>query len=88
MNEFLSFRKMITPAVIQVIFWLMTLVAVIAGLVQIFSGDGVWQGLLMIVLGPLVVRIYCELLIVIFSINRTLIETRDLLRDGKISSEE
>ncbi|MFP4352669.1 MAG: DUF4282 domain-containing protein [Puniceicoccaceae bacterium] len=80
MEDYLKFRKMITPLIIQIVFWIGVVVAVIAGLVQIFGGESALSGLLTILVGPIVVRIYCELLIVIFSINDTLRETRDLLR--------
>jgi len=80
MEDFLKFRKMLTPLIIQIVFWIGVVVAVISGLVQMFSGESFLYGLVMILIGPIIVRIYCELLIVIFSINDTLRETRDLLR--------
>jgi hypothetical protein len=43
---------------------------VIAGIVALASGSV--MGLLVVIVGPLVVRIYCELLIVVFRINDTL----------------
>jgi hypothetical protein len=62
---------MVTPVIIQVLFWLGVAVSVVAGLLEI--GESPLGGLLLIVLGPLVVRLYCELLIVVFRIH-------DLLR--------
>ena len=84
MNEFLSFRKMITPLLIQVIFWIGVGLCVIAGLIGIVRGAGadfgggtlVLEGLLTLILGPLFVRIYCELLIVIFRIHEDLVAIR------------
>lgn len=67
MNEYLTFRRMITPVFIQVIFWIAVVAIVIAGIVQL--GQGAVEGILVILLGPLVARIYAELLIVIFRIN-------------------
>ena len=67
-GEYVSFRRMVTPALIQVIFWIVVAFVVLGGLVTIASGAPV-QGLLLIVLGPLFVRVYAELLIVIFRIN-------------------
>lgn len=75
MEDFLKFRKFITPVAIQVIFWLGVAVTLIAGIVAI--GAGKVQGLLMIIFGPIVVRIYCELLMVVFRIYDTLVEVRD-----------
>ena len=85
MKEFLSFRRMITPSIIQIIFWIGVVVSIIAGLVGIGagfaggSGNGgalVLNGLLTLLIGPIIVRIYCELLIVIFRINDTLTDIR------------
>jgi hypothetical protein len=67
MNEYLTFRRMITPVFIQVIFWIAVAAIVIAGIVQL--SEGATEGILVILLGPLVARIYAELLIVIFRIN-------------------
>ncbi|HUT94006.1 MAG TPA: hypothetical protein VMY37_31370 [Thermoguttaceae bacterium] len=59
---------MITPIIIQVLFWLGILVAVIAALVSMFT-QSFFVGLLMLILGPILVWVYCELLIVIFKIH-------------------
>ena len=87
MQDYLTFRKMITPLVIQIVFWLLAGLCVLAGLLAMMAGANaargggylVIQGLLTIFVGPLIVRIYCELLIVIFSINDTLLDTKKLL---------
>jgi hypothetical protein len=69
--EFFSFRRMITPVLIQVIFWLGVAISVIGG-IGLIAGDRPGLGILWIVIGPLVVRVYCELLIVIFRIHDSL----------------
>ena len=78
-SDFLSFRKMITPIIIQIIFWIGVAVSVITGLGTIIAGIGdyggglaVLGGLATIIFGPIVVRIYCELLILFFRMNETL----------------
>jgi len=74
MNDFLAFRKMITPMVIQVLFWIGAVSVVIGALVMLVGGivkGGVGMalgGLLYLFLGPLMVRIYCEVVIVLFRI--------------------
>jgi Domain of unknown function (DUF4282) len=68
LGEYLSFRRMITPVFIQVIFWIFAGIAVLGGLAALVSGEAL-SGLLLIVLGPLFARIYAEILIVIFRIN-------------------
>ena len=70
MGDFLRFETMITPVVIQVIFWIAVVVAVIVGIVSLTQGGwSVLVGFLIIILGPLGARIYCEILIVFFRIN-------------------
>ena len=90
MDDFLKFRKMITPAIIQILFWVGVAGSVIAGLVimgtsfnSYYGGVGVFlSGLLMtLVFGPVVVRIYCELLILFFRMNETLTDIKNELAD-------
>lgn len=84
-SDFLSFRRMITPLIIQILFWIGVIVSVIAGLIMIVSGTSsdyggggeVLIGLLVIAIGPFVVRIWCELLILFFRMNETLTEIRN-----------
>lgn len=89
MEDFLKFKRMLTPVIIQILFWVGLGVVVLAGLAMMFAGISaqkggggmVFAGLLMILLGPIFWRVYCELLIVIFSINDTLTEMRDALKE-------
>ncbi len=90
MEDFLSFRKMITPLIIKVLFWVGVAISVIVGLVFVVSsftargGGGLFlYGLLVIVLGPVVTRIYCEILILFFRMHDSLNEIKDLLAKKK-----
>ncbi len=69
MNDFLSFNKLITPVFIHAIYWIGVLAAIIVGLGILLGGGSVLKALLMILLGPILVRIGCEMLIVLFRIN-------------------
>jgi hypothetical protein len=70
MGDFLKFETMITPFVIQAIFWIAVVISIIAGIVQIIAGGmGIVTGLLTIILGPLAARIYCEIVILFFRMN-------------------
>jgi hypothetical protein len=103
MRGFVGFRKMMTPRLIQFIFWFGVVVCELLGLLFILGGistmndynsvDGSGGGLLalvlyvlfalfLMVLGPIFVRIFCELVMVVFRINETLAEIRDLLDQG------
>ena len=77
MGEFLAFRKFVTPMVIVVLFWLGVISQVITGLVMMFNGSYfILLGLIWMVVGPLLVRIYCELLILFFRIYDELVAIR------------
>ena len=52
---------------------------VLFGLALLFRGGGqAFLGLVWIVFGPLVARIYCEILIVVFRMNETLTDIRNV----------
>jgi len=79
-KDFFSFDKMITPLLINIFFWIGIAVSLLTGLGIIVSGLAspfgggamVFTGLMILVLGPLAARVYCELLIVIFKIHDSL----------------
>jgi uncharacterized membrane protein len=85
MSDFWAFRTMITPVIIQILFWIGTILCLIIGAIMIIYGAShfegsqanyLWKGALLFVLGPLGVRVYCEILIVFFRINETLTEIK------------
>ena len=70
MGDFLRFETMITPVVIEVIFWIAVVITIIAGIITMTHGGwSVLGGFLILILGPLAARIYCEILIIFFRIN-------------------
>ncbi len=80
MGAYLTFKKMITPLVIEIFFWILSVVAIIMGVIAIASGQGVngaITGLVLIFLGPLMIRIWCELIILLFRVYDVLCEIRD-----------
>ena len=80
MADFVAFRRMITPTLIKIVYWILTAVVVIAGFIGIIAGDSAgarFGGLLTLVLGPLGVRIYAEILILIFRMNETLTDIKN-----------
>lgn len=87
MRDFISFRRMVTPVIIQVFFWVGAVGSVVAGLTLIFGGgtaemsqaEAIGAGLLTLVVGPLAIRLYAELLIVVFRINETLTDISEQL---------
>jgi hypothetical protein len=80
MTDFLSFKRMLTPAFIQVIFWLGVAFCVIGGIWMItnaFMPGQELMGVLLLLLGPIVVRVNCEIIIILFRINENLTEIRN-----------
>jgi hypothetical protein len=83
-KDWLSFDKMIAPVIIKILFWVGCIGFVIFGIVTIIGAFGkygsAWSflgGLLIIVLGPIMVRVWCEILIVIFKIHDSLVEIKN-----------
>ena len=66
--EYLTFQKFITPIIIQIIFWIAVLFIVVGGIVAITQGNA-GQGILIILFGPIIARVYAELLMVLFNIE-------------------
>ncbi|WP_347862261.1 DUF4282 domain-containing protein [Salimicrobium sp. PL1-032A] len=91
MKNFLNFNKMITPSIIKIIFYIGVVITVLVGIGMIASGmDSVYgggfqvfSGMLFILIGPLIIRVYCELLIVMFKMHESLHEI-----NNKLSSNE
>ena len=89
MGKFFKFEKMVTPIIIQIIFWLGFLGSIVAGFFMIgfgiISSSGsffnVLIGILSLFLGPIIIRIYCEMLIVVFKMQQSLMSIRDLLAE-------
>lgn len=82
MEEYLSFRKMVTPVVIQILFWILAGLVILGGVLYFILSlaSGRIEAILMTMAGVVIVvplyilfiRIYCEVLIVIFRMNDTL----------------
>jgi hypothetical protein len=80
MVDFLLFRKMLTPILLQFLFWISVVVLVVAGIVNIYH-HAIVHGLQIIILGPIVVRIFCEFLIIFFKMNDTLLAIKNAVQE-------
>ena len=67
-HDYLTFKKMIAPLILQGLFWLGVVICVLGGLASILQGQFL-AGLGIILIGPLLVRVYVELFMVMFKIN-------------------
>lgn len=75
MQDYLAFRKMITPAFIQIIFWIGVVAIIVSGLLAM--DQSILMGVLGLLVGLLVWRIYCELMLILFKIHERLGEISD-----------
>lgn len=84
--DFLMFRRMMIPILIRILFIVVLLVCAIGFLVSLLTLQ--WgAALAFLIVGPLVARIYGELIILLFVMNdtltdirRTMLEVRDIER--------
>ena len=85
-SRFLSFDIMITPAIMKVIYVIVSVVIFFASFVMmigILGGFiGFLSGLLMALFSLVFWRVTCEQMLLFFTINRTLREIRDDARKG------
>lgn len=74
-RNILFFDSMLTPKIITGVYWLLLVSVIVSGLGAVFSGEGFsgfMMGIVIIVVGSVLARIWCELLIVLFKINDNL----------------
>ena len=76
MRDFFAFRRMITPTIIEIVFWIGLAATAFIGLALLIAGNSAAErlfGLFYLLLGPLAVRVFCEILIVFFKMHETLL---------------
>lgn len=77
-TDYFYFDKMITPKLINILYWILLLANVGFGFHTMFNGfygfsfGNFLKGLAFILIGAVLVRLWCELMIVIFKINDNL----------------
>ena len=69
MKAFLNYEYMITPGILKILSYIGAAIAIIIGLVTAFTADLI-GGLSIAIGGPIVLRIYAELMLVIFEIHK------------------
>lgn len=79
MKDILFFETMLTPKIITFVYWLLLCTVIISGFSAMFVGYGssFMMGAGIIVGGVIGVRIFCELLIVLFKINENIKKIAD-----------
>lgn len=86
MKDVLFFDRMLTPNIITFVYWLGLIAVVISSLGMMtgiggMEGGGFIQGVITLVVGVVAVRIWCELLIVMFKIHENLRSLVDIKRN-------
>ena len=87
-KDFLSFKTMITLQIIQIVYVVVAILITIGGLAAMFGGgggyggygagipffpvSGFFGGLIILIVGNIGWRMWCELIIVFFRMNKTL----------------
>ncbi len=69
MKKFFFFDSMVSPKIITALYWILLLLMLSVGLDSIFAEGKILKGLGYIIGGSLFIRVFCEILIVIFKIN-------------------
>lgn len=84
---------MITPVIIKILYVLGLVIVVLAGLAGIINGinnsyyggaEKILGGILLIIFGPLLIRVYAEIVLLAFKINQTLTEIRNTMPNNEI----
>jgi hypothetical protein len=73
MGEYLSFRKHYTPTIIHVLFWVLLVANTLEAL---FNGHDFLGAVFTLFVGPVLIRVACELILILFEINDSLIALR------------
>jgi len=75
MKDFLNYKYMITPGILKLLSYIAMVGCVIAGIFTAFVEP--MSGIAMIILGPILARIYTELMLVMFEIHNELKSLND-----------
>jgi hypothetical protein len=74
MGEYLSFRKHYTPGIIHVLFWVLLFANTMDAF---FGGHDFWGAAFTLLVGPVLIRVVCELILILFEINDSLTAMRN-----------
>jgi hypothetical protein len=91
MGDILAFRRMITPIIIKIVFWIGLIVILALGIVAIVDGvsndsdigEVIAGGALILILGPIIWRVLCEILLLTFRIIENLADIRNIIKEKR-----
>lgn len=70
------FDSMLIPKLITAAYWL-GLVCILFGAIGMMAESGVVEGIAVLLIGPIILRFWCELMIVVFKINENIQKIAD-----------
>jgi hypothetical protein len=85
----LNFDVMISAKLIKLLYFIMLVVVIIGGIAGLFTrnpftgSSNFVGGLLMLILGPIAVRVWAELMVVVFNINDNIAKIKDYFYNQK-----
>lgn len=82
--DFLLFRRMLTPVLLQVVFWIMVVASIYQAVHTFLATGNVGFALMYLIFGPICARIVVEVPMVLFRMNETLTDLHHDLTDGKL----
>jgi len=77
MQDLFSFKKMITPVIINVIYWIGLIVVLLNAIFTFVGGADPVKRVVVAAVGLIIVRVGCEALVVLFRINDNLTALRN-----------
>ena len=83
MKDFLSFRRMLVPYFVHLLFWGGSLLCIGVGIYDFVHQQPFWASLQVLLLGPVIVRLVCEFLILFFRMNETLTDIKNGLANRR-----
>ncbi len=72
MWNYLCFRKMLMPFIMQFVFWALSALCIAAGIYIIIIRHNIIYGIAITLVSPLVIRLGCEIIMVFFRIYQIL----------------
>ena len=86
MQDLLGFDKMVTPIIIRILYFLGLLGVLVMTVVSLFQGR-ILAAIGILVFGAIMVRVYSELLILLFRIHDNLVSINQQMKDRSPSGQ-
>jgi len=86
MQDLLGFDKMVTPIIIRILYFLGLLGVLVMTVVSLFQGR-ILPAIAILVFGAILVRVYSELLILLFRIHDNLVSINQQMKDRNSSGQ-